>query len=215
MTRIEKIEKHFGMTFVDVIKKLHLRDKRSLLSLSQESGVGRDAFQKQCEKIGLKLRGVAEARSLSAQRGEEHWAWGLTKETHPMYRRHSQRMLTKNPSKDKKTREKMSIRMAEHFKKNPWPQEIEFEKYLKKTGLEFIRQHPIKSFVIDFFIPELMLALEVDSKMKWGKERQEHANRRDRALARIGIKTLRFDKRKLSMLYILDILKANNVITKL
>ena len=131
MSRLEKIELYFKMPFVDVINKLHLKQKRSLLSLSQESGIGRDAFQKQCENLGLNLRGRKEARSLSVLRGEDHWAYGLTKENSKLYARHSDRMKKNNPSKDKNTRSKISKSIAERFKSNPLPQEFEFEKYLK------------------------------------------------------------------------------------
>lgn len=213
MNRLEKIELYFKMPFADVINKLHLEQKRSLLSLSQESGVGRDAFQKQCEKLGLNLRGIKEARDLSALRGENHWAHGLTKETHEMYARHSDRMNKNNPSKNKKTRSKMSKSIAKHFKSNPLPQEIEFEKYLKTFNLKYVFQHPVEQYIADFFLPDFNIVLEVDSTYKWGKDRKNEAEKRDLILLTKGIKTIRFNKALLTREYIFNILKTNNIVS--
>lgn len=214
MTRLEKIEKFFKMPFEEVISKLHIEQKISLLSLSKQSNVGRDAFQKECEKRGLKLRGIKEARYLSAQRGADHWAYGLTKHTHEMYSKHSERMLKNNPIHDKAIREKQLKSLSKAFAKNPLPQEVVFEKYLKSFNLKYVFQHPISGYIIDFFLPEYNVALEVDSTSKWCRSKKEMARLRDEKLLSIGVKTLRFNKDKLSIERITDILNANNIVVQ-
>lgn len=212
MTRLEKIELYFKMPFEKVISELHIKEKQSLLSLSNASGVGRDAFQKRCKELGLSLRGIKDARGLSALSGKDHWAFGLTKDTHEMYAKHSVRMKKNNPANNKKLRAKMSISLANTFRSRPLPQELIFKNILDDIGIRYIFQHPTEQYVIDFFLPDFALALEVDSTNKWGIDRRKNAAKRDKRLAKLGIKTLRFNKTKLDRNSICNILKANNVV---
>lgn len=60
----------------------------------------------------------------------------------------------------------------------------------KKTGFRFLRQKPIHRFIIDFYCPELKLAIEIDGsshRLKTGTDRL-----RDEFLLKIGIDTIRF-----------------------
>ena len=62
-------------------------------------------------------------------------------------------------------------------------------------GYAFYRQRPIDRYIVDFFCPELMLAIEVDGS--------SHAQKRPEDLARqarleaLGVRFLRFEDRKI------------------
>lgn len=65
----------------------------------------------------------------------------------------------------------------------------------KALGCEFHRQVPISEYIVDFFCPERMLAIEVDGS---GHEHEEvYANdvRRQASLEAVGVRFLRFTKR--------------------
>ncbi len=60
----------------------------------------------------------------------------------------------------------------------------------KMKGCRFLRQRPIENYIVDFYCPELMLAIEVDgithdNKVDFDKDRQER-------LESLGVKFLRF-----------------------
>jgi len=58
-------------------------------------------------------------------------------------------------------------------------------------GYDFHRQKPIDNFVVDFFCPELLLAIEVDGNSHEGKI--QHDEERQRLIERFGVEFLRFD----------------------
>jgi very-short-patch-repair endonuclease len=60
----------------------------------------------------------------------------------------------------------------------------------KMLGYDFHRQKPIDEFIIDFFSPELMLAIEIDGDSHWQKYDTDK-NRQGR-LEALGIGFLRF-----------------------
>lgn len=60
----------------------------------------------------------------------------------------------------------------------------------KKFGYDFHRQKPIDNYIVDFFCPKLMLAIEIDGtshngKVEYDKERQEK-------LESLGVRFIRF-----------------------
>lgn len=60
----------------------------------------------------------------------------------------------------------------------------------KMTGYLFLRQKPIFRFIIDFYCPELHLAIEVDGDCH--DHRKWYDEARDKYLKAVGIKTIRF-----------------------
>ncbi len=61
----------------------------------------------------------------------------------------------------------------------------------QRSGFDFHRQRPIDEYIVDFFAPELMLAIEIDGsshKLK-GREDEERQIR----LEDLGVRLLRFD----------------------
>lgn len=198
---LQQIENHFKSTFREVIERLHWDERRTIFDLSAECGISRDTFQRQAKKHGLRLRSVGEAKKVSKRgKGKDHWAFGLRKDRDDWARMHSERMLKNNPSKSKTIREQMSRGMSQAFRNKPWPQEKLFGKHLEELGIShrFIFQHPIGSYVIDFFDASARVCIEIDSTDKWGTVRREHARTRDSFLERNGYRVVRINKRHLT-----------------
>jgi very-short-patch-repair endonuclease len=57
-------------------------------------------------------------------------------------------------------------------------------------GFDFHRQKPIDEFVVDFFCPKLLLAIEIDGDSHEGK--LEKDSRRQRDIEKFGVRFLRF-----------------------
>jgi very-short-patch-repair endonuclease len=60
-------------------------------------------------------------------------------------------------------------------------------------GLKFRRQHPIDRFVLDFYCPEIRLAVEVDGEVH--ASLQEADTQRQTILEAMGIRFVRLDAR--------------------
>ncbi len=58
-------------------------------------------------------------------------------------------------------------------------------------GYDFHRQKPIDNYVVDFYCPELHLAIEIDGESHSLKEKEDA--RRQARLEELGIRFLRFD----------------------
>jgi very-short-patch-repair endonuclease len=58
-------------------------------------------------------------------------------------------------------------------------------------GLKFRRQQAIGGYVADFFCAEAKMIVEIDSVYHEGAERRARDDSRDRALAALGVRTLR------------------------
>jgi very-short-patch-repair endonuclease len=59
-------------------------------------------------------------------------------------------------------------------------------------GLSFRRQHPIGSYILDFYCPQIRLAIEVDGGQHGSPASQRTDGRRTNRLAESGISQLRF-----------------------
>jgi very-short-patch-repair endonuclease len=60
----------------------------------------------------------------------------------------------------------------------------------KQTGERFLRQRPIKNFIVDFFCPELKLIIEIDGNSHFHKP--EYDAYRERQLKELGFEIIRF-----------------------
>ena len=96
--------------------------------------------------------------------------------------------------------------MTKHYNKKS---EIGKRKYLRKTptftekivwiylrknqllGYKFRRQYSIDQYVIDFYCPELKLAVEIDGETHNNLEQKEYDNRREKYLVRYNISFIR------------------------
>jgi very-short-patch-repair endonuclease len=63
-------------------------------------------------------------------------------------------------------------------------------------GVQFYRQKPLLSFIVDFYCPKAKLVIELDGAKHFEPEHRIKDNERDAKLSSIGIKVLRFDDRQ-------------------
>jgi very-short-patch-repair endonuclease len=63
-------------------------------------------------------------------------------------------------------------------------------------GVQFYRQKPLLSFVVDFYCPAAKLVIELDGSQHFEAEHQAKDQARDAALAGLGLHVLRFDNRQ-------------------
>lgn len=63
------------------------------------------------------------------------------------------------------------------------------------AGFKFRRQHSVVYYVLDFYCPYRKLAIELDGEIHNTIKQQEHDEKRDKFLASVGIKVLRFENR--------------------
>ena len=60
------------------------------------------------------------------------------------------------------------------------------------TGAKFRRQYGVDQFVVDFYCPEVKLAIEVDGSSHDSNEAQAYDQARQRQIEALGIRFLRF-----------------------
>ena len=211
----KRLEIFFKMPFKEIISDLHWNQKKSLKWLADQSNVCRKSITNICVKENISFRSHLESVGLTKNKGPSHWAYGKTKETSITHKNHSIRMKLKNPSASLDIRTKTAKTRAEYFKKNPWPQEIIMRDILSKIGVNFLFQYPIGPYIIDFFLPEINLCLEVDSTNKWGKDRRLMAVRKDEFLTENGFRIVRINKTIMkSEKAILNVLNCHNIIVQ-
>lgn len=63
-------------------------------------------------------------------------------------------------------------------------------------GVQFYRQKPLLSFIVDFYCPAAKLVIELDGSQHFETEHQAKDQGRDAALAGLGLYVLRFDNRQ-------------------
>lgn len=63
-------------------------------------------------------------------------------------------------------------------------------------GMQFYRQKPLLSFIVDFYCPAAKLVIELDGSQHFEVEHKAKDQDRDAALAGLGLQVLRFDNRQ-------------------
>lgn len=63
-------------------------------------------------------------------------------------------------------------------------------------GIQFYRQKPLLSFIVDFYCPKAKLVIELDGSQHFEAKHQIKDAERDEELKKIGIEVLRFDDRQ-------------------
>jgi very-short-patch-repair endonuclease len=63
-------------------------------------------------------------------------------------------------------------------------------------NVQFYRQKPILSFIVDFYSAAAKLVIELDGSQHFEKSHQADDQLRDTALVQLGLKVLRFDNRQ-------------------
>ena len=84
----------------------------------------------------------------------------------------------------------LKVALAKANRHEPTPAEATAWSLLRNRrclGLKFRRQHVIRGFIVDFYCPELNLAIEVDGTVHRRRTQGEYDEARSRALAHVGI----------------------------
>ena len=63
-------------------------------------------------------------------------------------------------------------------------------------NVQFYRQKPLLSFIVDFYCPAAKLVVELDGSQHFETGHQAEDRARDAALAGLGLRVLRFDNRQ-------------------
>jgi very-short-patch-repair endonuclease len=65
------------------------------------------------------------------------------------------------------------------------------------SGLKFRRQHPLGTFIADFYCPKLRVAIELDGAVHDDSETRQRDRQRDELLAGRGVRVLRISNTQL------------------
>ena len=63
-------------------------------------------------------------------------------------------------------------------------------------GVQFYRQKPLPTFIVDFYCPVAKLVIELDGSQHFAEKHQTKDQERDAALTGLGLRVLRFDNRQ-------------------
>jgi very-short-patch-repair endonuclease len=70
--------------------------------------------------------------------------------------------------------------------------------FLKKLPFAVKRQHPIEGYIVDFYIPQAKLVIEIDGSQHESAENAKTDAERDEVLNSWGIEVLRFSNRRIN-----------------
>ena len=88
---------------------------------------------------------------------------------------------------------KKLVTTARTLRKNMTPEEKHlWYDFLKRLPLTVKRQHNIENYIVDFYIAEKKLVVELDGTQHTMQKKREADEQRDLALARWGITVLRY-----------------------
>ena len=100
---------------------------------------------------------------------------------------------------------------AQELRKNMTPEEKHlWYDFLKFLPITVKRQYVIGNYILDFFIPNGNIAIELDGSQHFEPEASEADRKRDAELALVGIKVLRYDNGTINKNFdgvVFDILK--------
>ena len=88
-----------------------------------------------------------------------------------------------------------SLELCREFRKNPTKAEAclwEILRTKRLDGFKFRRQHPMGDYILDFYCPELKLAIEVDGQVHMDEEQKIYNQERTNNLKENGISVIRF-----------------------
>ena len=88
---------------------------------------------------------------------------------------------------------KKLVSNARTLRKNMTPEEKHlWYDFLKRFPLTVRRQHPIENYIVDFYIAEKKIVIEIDGRQHLLPEHKEADEQRDTVLAAWGISVLRY-----------------------
>jgi len=86
--------------------------------------------------------------------------------------------------------------LARHFRNNPtFSEKLLWQRLKGKQvlGFDFHRQKPIDRYIVDFYCPDLQLAIEIDGETHFGRENEIRDEKRQKRLESLGVIFLRFN----------------------
>jgi len=89
---------------------------------------------------------------------------------------------------------------AKNLRNNSTLSEVLLWRRLNKgqiMGYDFHRQKPIDNYIVDFYCPDLMLAIEIDGSSHGDKI--EYDEKRQSKLEKLGVRFLRFSDREIKI----------------
>ena len=94
---------------------------------------------------------------------------------------------------------KSLVKNARELRKNMTPEEKHlWYDFLKKLPVNVRRQHNIESYIVDFYIAEKKIVIELDGIQHNSEEYSEKDSARDTALSKWGIKVLRYSNKDIN-----------------
>ena len=82
---------------------------------------------------------------------------------------------------------------AKELRKNMTPEEKHlWYDFLKFLPMTVKRQHVVGNYILDFFIPSVNIAIEIDGSQHYEPEAREADKQRDLRLTSVGIKVIRY-----------------------
>ena len=88
---------------------------------------------------------------------------------------------------------KKLVKNAQNLRKNMTPEEKHlWYDFLKRLPFNVRRQHNIENYIVDFYIAEKKIVIEVDGRQHLMTENRANDERRDKALSNWGITVLRY-----------------------
>lgn len=88
-----------------------------------------------------------------------------------------------------------SFEKARALRNNATEAENELWRHIRRKqleGLRFRRQHPVSSFILDFYCHEARLAIELDGPIHNNPDQKSYDEERNKVIESLGIRTLRF-----------------------
>jgi very-short-patch-repair endonuclease len=67
------------------------------------------------------------------------------------------------------------------------------------SGVKFRRQHPFEGFILDFYAPELRLAIEIDGDVHSSAGQQSYDRWRENRLAEVGVTVVRITNEEVAI----------------
>ena len=93
---------------------------------------------------------------------------------------------------------KKLVSNAQTLRKNMTPEEKHlWYDFLKRLPLTVHRQHNIKNYIVDFYIAEKKLVIEIDGEQHDDPDHKAADERRDRSLSELGITVLRIPNERI------------------
>jgi len=109
---------------------------------------------------------------------------------------------------------------SEELKVKATSYELEFKKILDQVGTPYIFQHPVVCeqnylYILDFYIPEYRIAIELDGSQHYTKQGLKKDKRRSKNLEKIGIFVKRLKNYNVKLVTVKMITEYFNLINNL